>query len=157
LLREKVAIRDMRTIAEALASTSGKSQDPAALIAVARAALSRQIVQSIIGSEVELPAITLEPGLEQLLLGTVTQAQNAGADATGFIEPGLAENLQRSLVEVAQKQEMAGKPAVLLVAAPLRMTMSKFVRFSLPDMSVLAYTEIPDNKQVTIEASVGGD
>lgn len=157
LLREKVAIRDMRTIAEALASASGKSQDPAALIAVARAALSRQIVQSIIGSEVELPAITLEPGLEQLLLGTVTQAQNAGADATGFIEPGLAENLQRSLVEVAQKQEMAGKPAVLLVAAPLRMTMSKFVRFSLPDMSVLAYTEVPDNKQVTIEASVGGD
>lgn len=157
LLREKVAIRDMRTIAEALASTSGKSQDPAALIAVARVALSRQIVQSIIGSEVELPAITLEPGLEQLLLGTVTQAQNAGADATGFIEPGLAEKLQRSLIEVAQKQEMAGKPAVLLVAAPLRMTVSKFVRFSLPDMSVLAYTEIPDNKQVTIEASVGGD
>jgi len=50
---------------------------------------------------------------------------------------------------------MAGKPVVLLVAEPIRMLMSKFVRFSLPDMAVLAYTEIPDNKQVSVDASVG--
>ncbi|MEC8426819.1 MAG: FHIPEP family type III secretion protein, partial [Pseudomonadota bacterium] len=70
-------------------------------------------------------------------------------------EPSLAENLQQSLVDASQRQEMAGKPVVLLVAEPIRMLMSKFVRFSLPDMAVLAYTEIPDNKQVSVDASVG--
>ncbi len=152
LLLEKVPVRDMRTIAEALAAAP-KSQDTDALIAVARAALARQIVQSIVGQAQEVPVITLEAGLEQLLLQTLQQAQKTGAEAS-FLEPTLAEKLQYSLIEAAQKQEVKGKPAILLVAAPIRNLMSKFVRFSLPDMHVLAYTEIPDNKQITVEASV---
>ncbi len=157
LLRERVPIRDIRSIAEALAGANTKSQDPVALTALARVALCRQIVQNIIGNEQNLPVITIDPGLEQLLLSTVQQAQKAGADDGAFIEPGLADRLQESLVQAAQNQEMAGKPLVLLVAAPLRMMMSRFVRHSLSDMRVLAYTEIPDNKQITIDASVGAD
>ncbi|MGB3610983.1 MAG: flagellar biosynthesis protein FlhA [Cellvibrio sp.] len=157
LLRERVPIRDIRSIAEALAASGGKSQDPAALTALARVALARQIVQNIVGAEQNIPVITLEPALEQLLLSTVQQAQKAGADDSAFIEPGLAERLQQSLVMAAQKQEIAGKPLVLLVAAPLRMMLSRFVRHSVPDMRVLAYTEIPDNKQITIDATVGAD
>jgi flagellar biosynthesis protein FlhA len=154
LLRERVPIRDIRSIAEALAG-SGRSQDPVALTALARVALSRQIIQNIIGSEQNLPVITIDPSLEQLLLSTVQQAQKAGADDGAFIEPGLADRLQNSLINAAQKQEMSGKPLVLLVAAPLRTMMARFVRQSLPDMRVLAYTEIPENKQITIDASVG--
>lgn len=157
LLRERVPIRDIRSIAEALAGSTSKSQDPVALTALARVALSRQIVQNIIGSEQNLPVITIDPSLEQLLLSTVQQAQKAGADDGAFIEPSLADRLQQSLINAAQKQEMAGKPLVLLVAAPLRMMMSRFTRHSLPDMRILAYTEIPDNKQITIDASVGAD
>jgi flagellar biosynthesis protein FlhA len=111
-------------------------------------------VQGIVGPEPDLPVMTLEASLEQLLLQTVQQAQKSGGDGT-FIEPSLAEKLQQSLIEAAQQQEAKGKPVILLVAAPIRMTMSKFVRYSLPDMHVLGYTEIPDNKQITIEASVG--
>lgn len=157
LLRERVPIRDIRSIAEALAGATGKSQDPVALTAMARVALCRQIVQGIIGGEQNLPVITIDPSLEQLLLSTVQQAQKAGADDGAFIEPNLADRLQASLISAAQKQEMAGKPLVLLVAAPLRMMMSRFLRHSLPDMRVLAYNEIPDNKQITIDASVGAD
>lgn len=157
LLRERVPIRDMRSIAEALAASGGKSQDPATLTSLARVALARQIAQSIVGAEPEIPVITLEPELEQLLLNTVQQAQKAGADDSAFIEPNLAERLQKSLVDAAQKQEMAGKVIVLLVAAPLRMMLSRFARHGVPDMQVLAYTEIPDNKQITIDARVGAD
>ncbi|WP_286804709.1 FHIPEP family type III secretion protein, partial [Marinimicrobium sp. UBA4209] len=155
LLRERVPIRDMRSIAEALAANGSKSQDPAALTNVARVALSRQIVQNIVGSEPELPVITLEPELEQLLLNTLQQAQKSGADDSAFIEPSLAERLQRSLMEVAQKQEVAGKPLILLVAAPLRNMLARFARNSVPDMNVLAYTEVPENKQISIDATVG--
>ncbi|HWV15714.1 MAG TPA: flagellar biosynthesis protein FlhA [Cellvibrio sp.] len=157
LLRERVPIRDIRSIAEALAGNVSKSQDPVALTSLARVALSRQIIQNIVGSEPNLPVITIDPGLEQLLLSTVQQAQKAGADDGAFIEPGLADRLQQSLAQAAQKQEMAGKPLVLLVAAPLRMMLSRFLRHSIPDMRVLAYTEIPDNRQITIDASVGAD
>ena len=115
LLRERVPIRDIRSIAEALAGATGKSQDPVALTAIARVALCRQIVQSIIGGEQNLPVVTIDPSLEQLLLSTVQQAQKAGADDGAFIEPSLADRLQASLISAAQKQEMAGKPLVLLV------------------------------------------
>ena len=155
LLRERVSIRDIRSIAEALAANADKSQDPAALTAHARVALARQIVQTITGTNVELPVITLDPELEQLLLKSIQQAQNSGAQPGAFIEPSLAERLQQSLIDAAGRQEAAGKPAVLLVAAPLRTMLAQFIRFSLPDMTVLAYTEVPDNKQITIEASVG--
>ena len=156
LLSEQVPIRDMRSIAEALAANGDKSQDVATLTSYARVALSRQIVQSIVGSEPSIPVITIDPGLEQLLLQSYAQAQKVGADATSYIEPRLAEQLSQALVQAGQQQEALGKPMVLLVAAPLRTTLVKFVRFNLPDMRVLGYNEIPDNKQITIESTVGG-
>ncbi|MBB6523458.1 flagellar biosynthesis protein FlhA [Pseudoteredinibacter isoporae] len=157
LLQEGVSIRDMRSIAEAITANSDKSQDPVALKAAARVALARQIVQGLVGSEPELPVMTLDPQLEQLLLGSVQQAQKSGTDDGAFIEPGLAERLQQALVSAAQQQELAGKPIILLVAAPLRELMVKFNRFSVPEMRVLAYSEIPDNKQITIEMAVSVD
>ncbi|MFG5861416.1 flagellar biosynthesis protein FlhA [Metapseudomonas sp. CR1201] len=154
LLQEQVPVRDIRTIAEAIANVAAKSQDPAALVAAARVALSRAIVQSIVGLEPELPVITLEPRLEQILLNSLQKAGQGSEDGV-LLEPGMAEKLQRSLVEAAQRQEMLGKQAILLVAGPIRAMMSRFARLAVPTMHVLAYQEIPDNKQVTIVATVG--
>lgn len=157
LLREQVPIRDMRTIAEALAAHGDKNQDMGTLTGHARVALARQIVQNIVGADPNIPVVTLDPSLEQLLLQSVQQAQKIGADPTSFIEPRLAEKLNNALIDVARRQEAAGKPVVLLVAAPLRMMLVRLARFNLPDMHVLSYNEIPDNKQITIEATVGAD
>ncbi|BAU75681.1 flagellar biosynthesis protein FlhA [Metapseudomonas furukawaii] len=154
LLQEQVPVRDIRTIAEAIANVAPKSQDPAALVAAVRVALSRAIVQGIVGLEPELPVITLEPRLEQILLNSLQKAGQGSEDGV-LLEPGMAEKLQRSLVDAAQRQEMLGKQAILLVAGPIRAMMSRFARLAVPTMHVLAYQEIPDNKQVTIVATVG--
>ena len=156
LLREHVSIRDFRSIAEALTGF-GQSQDTDALTAVTRRALSRQIVQGIIGNDEELPVMTLDPALEQLLLNSVSQAQKSGVDDGTYIEPMLAERLQQALLAASQQQEMAGKPLILLVAAPLRTMMAKFVRLFIADMHILAFTEVPENKRLTIDASISVD
>ena len=153
LLMEQVPLKDFRSIAEALAEAVQRTQDPLALTAAVRVAISRLIVQTINGSEAELAVITLEPSLEQMLLGSMQQGQ---ADAGLALEPGMAERLQRSLADAAQRQEMAGKPSVLLVAAPVRPLMAKFVRYGEHQIHVLSYQEIPENKKVTIVATVGG-
>ena len=67
LLAERVPIRNVRAIVEALAEAGPRSQDPAVLQAQVRVALGRQIVQDIVGLAEELPVITLEPELERLL------------------------------------------------------------------------------------------
>ena len=151
LLQEQVPIRDLRTIAETLAEYATRSQDPAVLTAAARIALSRMIVQNITNGGDELSVITLEPNLEQILLQS-TQAADVDA---GGIEPGLAERLQKSLQEVAQRQEIMGQTPVLLTAPALRPILARFARYGIPNLHVLSYQEIPDSKQVKIIATVG--
>ena len=157
LLLEDVPIRDMRSIAEALVNVTTKSTDTTLLTELCRQGMRRMIIQNICGNEPEIPVITLEPDLEQLLLKSVQQSQkNGGMDDMGMIlEPRIVETLQRSLNESAQRQEMLGKPAILLVSGPLRPVLAKFVRFGIEQLKVLSYQEIPNNKQITIVATVG--
>ena len=154
LLAEQVPVRDIRSIAEAIANNAAKSQDTAALVAAVRVGVSRAIVQSIVGTESELPVITLEPRLEQILLNSIQKA-GQGQEEGVLLEPSMAEKLQRSLIDAAQRQEMQGNPVILLVAGPVRAMLSRFGRLAVPNLHVLAYQEIPDNKQVTIVATVG--
>ncbi len=155
LLMEQVPLKDFRSIAEALSEAVARTQDPVALTAAVRVAISRLIVQTVNGSEAEIPVITMDPQLEQLLLNSVQQSQQAGESGM-VLEPGMAERLQTSLIAAAQKQEMLGQPSILLVAAPVRPLMSKFVRYSEQLIHVLSYQEIPENKKITIVATVGG-
>ena len=151
LLEERIPIRDMRTIVETLTEHGQSSKDPNNLTAAVREALGRMIVQNVAGMSREVPVITLDPNLEQVLLNTV---QGGGDGAAGF-EPGLADRLQRSLSETAQRQEAAGQPAVLLTAPQLRGWLSRLTRHSVSGLSVLSYNEVPDEKQVKIVASIG--
>ena len=153
LLAEQVSIRDMRSIAESLADQGAKSQDPGVLTGAVRVALSRSIVQGIVGTAPELPLIALDPGLEQILQKS---AQGAGGASMG-IEPGLAERLQKSISEAAQRQEMAGEPAVVVVSPDIRAWMARWLRSISKGLHVLAYTEIPDNKRIRVVATVGRD
>jgi flagellar biosynthesis protein FlhA len=151
LLAERVPIRNMRTIVETLAEHAARTQDPQQLQAHLRVALGRQIVQDIAGMSTELPVITLEPDLEQLLSNSLA-GNNA---ATPGLEPGLAERMQRRLAEAAQRQELTGEPAVLLVPPQLRQTLARFMRAIVPNMHVLAWNEIPDNRKVRLVTAVG--
>ncbi len=157
LLIEQISIRDVRTIAEAIAEMAPKTQDPGMLTAHTRVALSRAIVQGIVADQPTLDVISLDPALEQLLMKSVQQAQQLGdvGEDSALLEPGMAEKLQASLLQAAEKQEMLGKPPVLLVAAPIRPLMARFVRYGLQNVQVLSYQEIPDNRQITIVATVG--
>ncbi|WP_006786150.1 flagellar biosynthesis protein FlhA [Thiorhodospira sibirica] len=151
LLAEQVSIRDIRTIAETLAEHGAGSQDPGVLTAAVRVALSRSIVQNIMGTAPELPLIAIDPTLEQILQKS---AQGAAGGGLG-IEPGLADRLQKSIAEAAQRQEMAGEPVVLVVSPELRPWLSRWLRSAVRGLTVLAYTEIPDNKRIRVVATVG--
>ncbi|WP_157772802.1 hypothetical protein, partial [Pseudoponticoccus marisrubri] len=57
--------------------------------------------------------------------------------------------------EEAQKVEMHGQSAVLLVAPQIRAQLAKLFRFSLSNLHVLAYSEVPENRRISVVASVG--
>lgn len=151
LLREGIPITDMRSIAETLAEEAVNSQDADVLTASTRVALRRMIGQQINGLSAELPVITLDSEMEQILLQSLNNSNGAGL----VIEPGLADRLNQSLQETAQQQEMKSEPAVLLVTPQLRGWLARMLLPGIPGLKVLAYNEVAENKQLKLIASIG--
>src|SRR5271165_3778392 len=151
LLLERVPIRNLRTVCETLAELAPKTQDPVVLVAAVRVALGRSIVQNIGGLRQELPVITLDPTLEQVLQDSMA----SGGDASPGFEPGLADRIQTALADNTRRQEAAGEPAVLLVAPKIRPWIARLMRHSTPSLAVLAYNEIPENRRIRVIAAVG--
>jgi flagellar biosynthesis protein FlhA len=151
LLTEQVPIRDIRTIAETLAEYGSKSQDTDILTSAVRTSLGRLIIHEIAGQVDELTVITLDSELEQILQKSLQTASESG---TG-VEPGLADQMHDSLQEHTQQMEMDGQLPILIVSSYIRPWLSRFVRHSIPNLHVLAYNEIPADKQVKVIANVG--
>ena len=151
LLLEGVHIRDMRTIIETLAEHAARIQDPTDLTAIVRIALGRAIVQQIFPGENELAVMALDSKLERLLM----QALQASGD-TGGIEPGLADSLVQQTEMAAQRQEQMGLSPVLLVGAPLRTLLARFLRRAMPQLRVLSHAEVPESKTIKVTSLVGG-
>lgn len=96
----------------------------------------------------ELPVFTLAPQLERILQDSVS-GQGAA------LEPGLAERLHQNLSECVARQEQRGEPAILLVPGGIRAALSRLVRHSVPQLSVLAYGEVPEDKRLRLLGAVG--
>jgi flagellar biosynthesis protein FlhA len=152
LLAEGVHIRDMRTILEVLADHAMRTQDTEILTAAVRTALGRAITQQLFAGNEEIQVIALEPRLESMLMHAT---QTPGMDGPG-LEPGLAEQLLEGVSQSAAEQEQMGVPSVLLVPSQLRSVLSRFLRRSVPNLSVLAHNEIPDGRTIRIVHTVGG-
>lgn len=152
LLNEHVPIRDAKTIVETLSSATPKSQDPVALTELVRAQLGRLIVQQLVGSNKEVPVITLDPNLEQLL----HQGLQANQD-NPVIEPMMLNTIQNKLSEYAKKQVTIGNPVILLVADKLRPMMSRLLRPGIKELHVLAFSEMPDDKNIQLLSTLGSN
>ena len=151
LLRDGVPIRDMRTILEVLNEEGGKTQDPDDLTAMIRPKLGRMIVQSLVDISDDMPVMTLEPQLEQMLHNAVQQSQQS---KTLTIDPELAEALFKSMRVEVQKIEDQGQPAILVVSPMIRPWLSNLVRPRIQDLTVLSYTEIPEDQSVNVVATI---
>jgi len=147
LLGEGVSIRDMRSIVETLTEAASRSTDPEQLAASVRPKLGRMIMQALADESNNLSVMTLEPGLEQLLHNVLQQSQPG---QPVVLEPNLAENLFNSLRQSAHDMEEEGHAAVLVVSPLIRGWLSKAVRFRVSDLTVLSYSEIPDDQAVKV-------
>jgi len=154
ILDESVSVRDMRTIIEVLATESGRTQDADELTAAIRPKLGRMIIQSLIDVNENLPVITLDPNLEQTLHNILQQSASA---QELVIEPKLAESLFRALAENTELVETQGHPAILVVSPAIRPWLAKVIKHRLSDLTVLSYSEIPDDQAVKVVATVDAE
>ena len=148
LLEEGVPIRDMRTIAETLASHRGPEVDPDSLTATVRVALGPSIFQSVNGMSQELPVMVLDAQLEQMIGQSLQQNR-------GIVEPNLLDNLVRSIGDSAARMESEGAGPVLLVSGMIRTFLSRLLRGCMNNFYILAYEEVPADKSIRVVTTVG--
>ncbi len=147
LLRERVAIRDIKSVLEALASA--EKTDTASLVQVIRQKLARQIVFDIAGAKSELPVGTLSPELQQLFVRN-TQQPDSGLD------PVLVDRLVGQLSQFIDTNNQQGEPSILVVPDQLRAMIAKLFKTFSSQLAVLGFSEIPDDRQLRVTLSLGG-
>jgi len=147
LLKEKVSIKDMRSIALAICTNANKNSSYEQKLAVVRLALARQIVQSLIGTTNTIKAIGLSNQLEQILFNSVSDNL--------LLEPNLAADLVRLLNEATTNLIKQNLTPILLVADGLRYHLAQFVHVNCKRLHVLALSEVPLHMQVNLITQVG--
>lgn len=147
LLQEGITLRDYRSIIDNLLAESMRTKDPSELTALIRPHLGRMIVQDIVNVNEELPIITLEQSLEQLLNNSIPD-NSTSKDV--LLEPKLIESLTDSIMREKLSAEESGFPAVLVVSPKIRAWLSKILRQRVGNLSVLAYTEVPEDQEIRV-------
>jgi len=139
LLAEKVAIRDLGSILEAMADGARVSKEESHLTEQCRGALAQQICNNNSDGENNLFVITLEPGLEQVLESSV-QATERGPRLV--IKPDLVGKVIKNLKPLVEKM-MADNQTPLLVCSPsIRFPLRKLLEGAFNNLSILSYSEV---------------
>ncbi len=149
LLLDQISIADLRRILEAMAGAKSREIDD--LVDTARVALAPIIVQRVSGPKEPLSVITLDPGLEQIIV----QNARAGGRESGMIEPGLGRKLIESFQEQGRKLAEEDKALVVVTTPTLRRDLASLVRQAVPDGLVLTYKEVPESKRINVVAVIG--
>jgi len=151
LISEGIPLRDMRTILEGLIAETTKSKEPDELTNLIRPWLGRAIMQNLTEPDKPLSVMTLDPSLENMLQNTLTQSRKVGELV---LDPKMAESLFKAIAEEHQTTEDSGLPSVLVVSPGIRAWLAKSLKPRAPSMVVLAYTEIPEDQDITVLAKI---
>ena len=150
LLRERVPIRDLATILEAITDVGVVTRDVNALTEAARVALARTISGSLANENGELTVLTLDPRLETQLaerLGLL------GGASHQVIEPEFGKQLLEK-IETACRAAVMSQP-IVLCSSMVRPHLRKLTERFLPELVVIAHGEVASNVRLVSMGTVG--
>jgi flagellar biosynthesis protein FlhA len=151
LLEEGISIRDLRSIASALVAVAPKSQEPAELAELIRPALGAALVQELAGVKAALAAVALDPGLESLLV----QAVRANPGVAHPFDPALVTRVAEAVAAATRPLMNDGRRFAIVCVPQVRRPLWQLLRARLPGVPVLAFPEIPDDRDVEVLAVIG--
>lgn len=151
LLEERIPIRDLVSIFEALSVRAGTSKDLDGLIDAARAALEPALAAPYV-VDGALHAISLEPQLEQQMLEGMRPTEQG---TVIVLDPDTAQHVLLGLAQAAQSAENSGLRPVLVCAPQIRAAVRRLVGPAVERLPVLSYSELGAAREVRSVAVVG--
>jgi flagellar biosynthesis protein FlhA len=141
LLRERIPIRDLVTILEALGDAAETTKDPEALVEHVRRALTNVIARLYMDATGAVRGVTMGPRLETALMGLF--GPRAGQQAVQMLTPDLLANLLRDLNVMASTHSAEGRPLPLITPPSLRVGVRRLIDPVLPSLPVVSLAELP--------------
>ncbi len=141
LLKERVTVRDLKTILETISLQSKFSKDYNFLTEKVRQALARNICKQNVADNGELMAIILSPEVERTL------AQGISPDSQSLtIDPTYSKQLFNSLdTEIKKAITTYGCQPVILCSSPIRLAFRNLIENYYPQFAIMSYNEISTN------------
>ena len=153
LLTEKMPISDLKRILEVLAGQNIKNMTPIELAEAVRPTISGLLIQQIAPLNSPLPIITFSAELEQMIVNIAKQTGPNGL----ILEANLIQKIVNAINDVIEKLQSENRKAVMITAPVIRRDLSHMLRQHIPNLDVLSFTELPDNKKIEVVANIGSD
>ncbi|MBB2182757.1 flagellar biosynthesis protein FlhA [Lachnospiraceae bacterium MD1] len=145
LLREGISIRDLVTIFETLADYAPTSRDTDVLTEYVRQSLKRAISNKYFPSSEMTSVVTLDPKVEQEIMGSVKQTEQGAYLA---LDPGITREIIESVQTEVHKLEELGKNPIIITSPIVRMYFKKLTQDYFKDLIVVSYNEIDSNVEL---------
>lgn len=145
LLRERVSIRDLRTILETVADYTTQSKDPDTLTEYARQNLSRTISSQYANSDGLLQVISLDPMLDRRLMEAM---RPSGSSEQGGLPPSLLNQVILSVRQAIERVVSQGYQPVLLCSQSIRSQLYRLVSPGVHALAVLSPNELDPKTQI---------
>ncbi len=142
LLKEGISVRDLVTIFETLADHAAATRDTDILTEYVRQSLKRAISNKYFPLNETTSVVTLDPGLEQEIMGSVKQTEQ-GAYLT--LEPEKTKSIMSSVESEIGKLEKLGKNPIVITSPIVRMYFKRLTEDYYKDLVVVSYNEIDSN------------
>jgi flagellar biosynthesis protein FlhA len=143
LLRERVSIRDLGSILEALIETAPVNKSTEVLVEATRQKMGRRLVQPLLDADGQLPVMLLDRPLEDEILGTVLPDPSGRMlAASGTAGTPLVRRLADSVKSLIGGSSPSAPP-VLLCPSPARYYVRRWLEPLFPRLCVIAAAEIP--------------
>ena len=140
LLRDRLPIRNLPVILEAVADFGRKVKEPDQLAELVRQRIARTVIELHAAPGGVLATLTLDPAYEQQLSDALTNPAGDPRNAAA-LDPRTLRKVQDATLEAWRKAQMKGKDPVLLVRATVRRYVSDLLRSLQPRIPVLSYQE----------------
>ena len=146
LLKEKISIRDLRTILEQLSDYASLTQDADVLTEYVRQSLARPITKQYQSADGTLSVLTLDRGIEDIIEGSIQKSETSAYLA---LEPNTAEKFLIKLRSMIETITPTLETSPVLLASPgLRMHIRKFTERFLPDLAIISHSEVAPSVQI---------
>jgi len=149
LLREKIPIKDLLSIIEALSDNINKTTDPDILTELVRSALSR-LITSIYAKDGKLYAITLGTKLENYLMEKIKEYEGSIPP----LDPVILQQIIHKMTGYIEQFILNGATPVILTSANVRRYIKKIIEPYLSNVAVISYTELDPKVKLNILGKV---